>query len=225
MSVKIPVWSYFYTLMCDFQLSRYLDDLPNIDNKYFDGLISQIYPSEPQLNKANSSETKAPFLDLHLSILDEFISCKIYDKRDDFEIVNCPYLHRDIQFARVSSHVSDFNTGIKLLTVKLLNQGYRYRKAFSKFYRHHFYLVSKFNVGLKSILQQGLSETDFYGNLVYKFRNIYACNDFSTEFRKTILRYIKIGYNINVIRQTEYMVVNRTTVNNLVSLFGCTPAG
>ena len=57
--------------------SRYLDDLLNIDNKYFDGLISQIYPSELQLNKANSSQTEAPFLDLHFSILDEFISCKI----------------------------------------------------------------------------------------------------------------------------------------------------
>ena len=63
--------------------SRYLDDLLNIDTDYFDGLISQIYPSELQLNKANSSEIEAP-LDLHLSILDGFISCKIYDKRDYF---------------------------------------------------------------------------------------------------------------------------------------------
>ena len=70
--------------------SRYLDDLLNIDNYYFDGWISQIYPSELQLNKANSSESEALFLDLHLFILDVFISCKIYDKRDDFdfEIVN-----------------------------------------------------------------------------------------------------------------------------------------
>ena len=45
--------------------SRYLDDLLNIDNDYFDGLISQIYPSALQLNKANSSETEAPFSDLH----------------------------------------------------------------------------------------------------------------------------------------------------------------
>ena len=72
--------------------SRYLGDLLNIDNNYFDGLISQIYPSELQFNKANSSETEAPFCDLHLSILDGFISCKIYDKRDDFDfdIVNFP---------------------------------------------------------------------------------------------------------------------------------------
>ena len=56
--------------------SRYLDDLLNIDINYFDGLFSQIYPSELQLNKTNSSETKTPFLDLHLSILDGFIPCK-----------------------------------------------------------------------------------------------------------------------------------------------------
>ena len=62
-------------------------------NKYFDGSISQIYPSELQINKANSSETEAPFLDLHLSILDWFISCKLKDKRDDFdfEIANSVY--------------------------------------------------------------------------------------------------------------------------------------
>ena len=73
--------------------SRYLDDLLNIDNTYFDGLICQIYPPELQLNKANSSDTEAAFLDLHLSLVDGFVSCKIYDKRDDFdfEIVNFPF--------------------------------------------------------------------------------------------------------------------------------------
>ena len=65
--------------------SRYLVDVLNIDNNYSDGLINQIYPSELQLNKTNSSRTKALFLYLRLSILDGFISCKIYDKRDDFD--------------------------------------------------------------------------------------------------------------------------------------------
>ena len=46
--------------------SRYLDDLLNIDNPYFEGLVNQIYPSELQLNKANTSDTEAPCLDLHL---------------------------------------------------------------------------------------------------------------------------------------------------------------
>ena len=53
---------------------------------------------------------------------------------------------------------------------------------------------------------------------------LYACNDFSTQFRKTFLRYIKIGYNINAIRQTACMVVNPITVNNIASLLGCIPA-
>ena len=67
--------------------------LKNIDNVYFDNMVSQIYPSELQLNKANTSDTKATFLDLQLSISSDIVSTKIYDKRDefDFEIVNSPF--------------------------------------------------------------------------------------------------------------------------------------
>ena len=60
--------------------SRYLDDLLNIDNPYFDGMVNQIYPSELQLNKANTSDTEVPFLDLHLSISNGSVSSKLYDK-------------------------------------------------------------------------------------------------------------------------------------------------
>ena len=74
--------------------SRYLDDLLNLDNPYFEQMVSQIYPSELQLNKANSSDTEAPFLDWNLPITNGIVSSKIYDKRDDFnfEIVNFPFL-------------------------------------------------------------------------------------------------------------------------------------
>ena len=75
----------------------------------------------------------------------------------------------------MSSHVDDFNTRNKVLTAKRLRQGYRYhkiRKAFSKFYRRHFDIVSKYNVGLKGLLLEGLSEPEFYGDLVNKFRKI-----------------------------------------------------
>ena len=70
--------------------SRYLDDLLNIDNNFFDSMVNRIYPSELQLNKAYVSDAKASFLDLHLSISDGFVKTKIYDKRDDFDfdIVN-----------------------------------------------------------------------------------------------------------------------------------------
>ena len=77
---------------------RYLDDLLNIDTPYFEGMVNQIYRPELQLNKANTSDTEAPFLDLHLSISNGFVSSKIYDKRDvfDFDIVNFPFLDGDV---------------------------------------------------------------------------------------------------------------------------------
>ena len=115
-------------------------------------MVGQIYPTELQLNKANSSDTEAPFLNLNLSITNGIVSSKIYDKRDDFnfEIVNFPFLDGDvprstsygvyisrlIRFARVCSNVDDFNNNNLFLTAWLLKQGYRYheiRKAFSKF--------------------------------------------------------------------------------------------
>ena len=72
--------------------SRYLDDLLNIDNIYFDQMVHRIYPTELQLNRTNSSDTEAPFLDFDLCISDGTVSTKIYDKRDDFDfdIVNFP---------------------------------------------------------------------------------------------------------------------------------------
>ena len=78
--------------------SRYLDVILNINNVYFDNMVSQIYPSELQLNKANTSDTEDTFLDLHLSISNDSVSTEIYDKRDnfDFEIVNFLFLDGDV---------------------------------------------------------------------------------------------------------------------------------
>ena len=87
----------------------------------------------------------------------------------------------------MSSNLTDFNARNKSLTAKLLQQGYRYhkfRKAFSKFYRRHFELVSKYNTGLRSLLLQDLSEPEFYGDLVYKFRKIVGKTEFSDRFKK-----------------------------------------
>ena len=131
-------------------------------------------------------------------------------------------------FAQVSSHVDDFNTRNKVLTAKLLRQGYRYhklRKAFSKFYRRHFDLVSKYNVGIKSLLLQGLSEPEFYGDLVYKFRKITGKYDLTYHYKKIIVRYKKIGYDIDVLRQTACLVVHPIKVKNFAYLFDCTTVG
>ena len=106
----------------------------------------------------------------------KIVSSKIYDKQDDFnfEMVNFPFLDGDvpcspsygeyisqlIRFAGVCSNVDNFNNRNLFLTAKLLNQGYRYhkiRKAFTKFYHRHSEIIVKYNIGLKTLLQQGMS--------------------------------------------------------------------
>ena len=100
----------------------------------------------------------------------------------DFEVINFPFLDGDlprstsygvyisqlIRFARVSSHVADFNARNKTSPTGL-SVSYT-SKTFSKFNLRHYELVSKFNVGLKTRLHQSLSEPEFYGDLVYKFK-------------------------------------------------------
>ena len=195
--------------------SRYLDDLLNIDNIYFDQMVDRIYPTELQLNRANSSDTEAPFLDLNLCISNGTVSTKIYDKRDDFDfdIVNFLFLDGDvprrtsygvyisqlIRFARASSNLNDFNYRNKALTAKLLRQGYHYfklRKAFSKFYRRHSALLEKYSVSLKTLLQQGISEPEFYGDLVYRFRKIVGKSTFrsNSENLLTVIKELAIAW-------------------------------
>ena len=85
------------------------------------------------------------------------------------------YISQLIRFARVCSSVDDFNNRNIFVTAKLLKQGYRYkeiRKAFSKVYHRNSELIVKYNIGLKTLLQQGISELIFHGDLVYKFKRI-----------------------------------------------------
>ena len=168
--------------------SRYLDDLLNIDNPYFEQM----------------------FLDLNLAITIGIVSS------NNFEIVNFPFLDGDvprspsygvyisqlIRFERVCSNVDDFNNRNLFLTAKLLKQGYRYhkiRKAFSIFHHRYSELIVKYNIGLKTLLQRGISEPIFYGDLVYKFKRIVGTPNFSDQFKKIIKRNIKVGYNLDVI--------------------------
>ena len=69
-------------------------------------MVNRIYLPDLQLNKANTSDSKAPILDLHLSISNRFVSSKIYDKCDDFDIVNFPFL--DGEVPRSTSYVFTF---------------------------------------------------------------------------------------------------------------------
>ena len=142
-------------------------------------MVVRIYPPELQLQKANASDTEAQFLDLHLFISNGFVLSKIDDKREDFDfeavfffrwgrspfyLLLCLIIQL-IRSARVSSHVTDFNALIKFNCRAI---GILTLKKFSKFYRRHYEF--DFMVGLKSLLQQGLSEPEFYGDLVYKLK-------------------------------------------------------
>ena len=191
------------------------------------------------LNRANSSDTEAPFLDLNLCICNGTVSTKMYDKRDDFDfdIVNFPFLDGDvprrtsygvyisqlITFARASSNLNDFNYRNKALTAKLLSY-FKLRKVFLKFYRRHSVLLEKYSVSLQTLLQQGISEPEFYGDLVYRFRKIVGKSNISEQFRKLINRYKRIGYSLDIMRQTACLVVNPIIVDGYASLFNCTTA-
>ena len=109
-----------------------------------------------------------------------------------------------------------------MLTQKPLKQDYRYhklRKTFSKFHIRYYNLISKFQVGLKSLLPQGLSEPEFYVDLVYKLKKIVGPHIFSAQFYKIISHYKNIGYNINILQQTACLVVNPIRVDNFTFLF------
>ena len=112
-----------------------------------------------------------------------------------------------------------------VLMLMTLTTETKLRKTFSKFYRRYYDLISKFQVGLKSLLRQGLSEPDFYGDLVYKLKKIVGSNNFSAQFIKIMSYYKKIGYNINVLQQTACLVVYPITVGSFAFLFNCTRVG
>ena len=133
------------------------------------------------------------------------------------------YISQPIRFARVCNHVVVFNARNKCLTAKLLQQGYRYhkhRKTFSKIYCKHYELISKFNVGLKTFLHEGLSEPELYDDLVYKFKKLIGRNDFSFHFIKFFTRYRRKCY------ATVYMrSFNPVMVVNYAAFINCTRFG
>ena len=116
------------------------------------------------------------------------------------------------------------------LTVKLLRQAYRYfklRKAFSKFYHRHCALVKNItSVCIKKhFCNKVYRNQTFTVTYCTKFRkkNVGKCN-FSEQFRKLINRYKRIGYCLDIIRQTVCLVINPIIVDGYASLFNCTVA-
>ena len=76
-----------------------------------------------------------------------------------------------------------------------------------------------------TVLQRGISEPIFYGDLVYKFKRIVGKPNFSDQFKKIVKRYIRVGYNLDIMRQSACLVVNPITVYSYGFLFNCTTVG
>ena len=184
--------------------SRYLYDIFTIDNPKFEKHISDIYPAELQLNKANTSEKETSFLDLNIKVIGSDIHTSVYDKRGGFgfPIVNFPWLSGDVprlpsygiyisqwvRFARCCTSVLDFHSKNLNFFSKLLTQGYRYhklRKTFGKFFRSYSELLSKFyDISFQEYLSNGITYPVFYGDLVYKLRSVKDIPNSSRRFKK-----------------------------------------
>ena len=224
--------------------SRCLGDILNIDNVYFGGVVGQVCPLGLRLSGASASDAGAAFLDLRLSVSGGIVSARLCGRRGGFGfgVVGFPFLDSDvprsasygvcvsqlIRFARASSYVADFGTRGGLLTRRLLRQGCRcrrLRRTFSKFYRRYFDLISKFQVGLRSLLRRGLSGPGFCGGLVCGLGRIVGSGGFSARFVGIVSHYGKIGYNIDVLQRTACLVVGPIAVGDFAFLFSCTPVG
>ena len=75
----------------------------------------------------------------------------------------------------------------------------------NKLYHRNLELIVKYNIGLNTLLQQGISEPIFYGDLVYKFKRIVGKPNFSDQFKKIVKHYIKVGYNLDGMRQSALL--------------------
>ena len=75
-----------------------------------------------------------------------------------------------------------------------------------------------------ALLQQGISEPIFYGDLVYKFKRIVRKPNISDQFKKIVKRYLRVGYNLDIMRQSACLVLNPITVIAMVSS-NCTTVG
>ena len=177
-------------------------------------------------------------MDLKLCISNDIVSTKIYDKRGDFDfdIVNFPFLDGDVP-RRTSYGVTYLNlldspellqilmtlltTVLKPLLPNFLDRAIVILNFIRRFRN---VIVEKYSVSLKTLLQQGISEPEFYGDLVYRFRKIIGKSNFSEQFRKLINCYKRIGYSLDIMRQTACLVVNPIIGDGYASLFYCTTA-
>ena len=198
----------------------------------FEKHIPDIYPSELQLNKANTSDKETSFLDLNIKVIGSDIHTSVYDKRGDFgfPIVNFPWLSGEVprlpsygiyisqlvRFARCCTSVLDFHSKNLQITSKLLTHGYRYhklRKTFGNFFRSYSELLSKFgDISFQEYLSKGISHPVFYGDLVYKLRRVKDTPNFISSGSKRVKRLRRRQYDPVIIERTIGLVLGPSTV-------------
>ena len=74
-------------------------------------------------------------------------------------------------------------------------------------------------------MQRCISEPIFYGDLVYKFKRIVGKPNFSDQSKKIVERYIRVGYNLDIMQKSACLVLNPITVYSYGCLFNCTTVG
>ena len=147
---------------------------------------------------------------LNLSITNGIVSYGVYNSQL-------------IRFAKVCSYVDDFNNRNLFFTAKLLKQGYRYhkiRKSFFKFNHRHSESIVKYNIKNSSATRQ--FKTFILRDSVYKFNRIVGKFNFSDQLKKIVKRYIRVGYNLDIMQQSAGLVLNPITVYSAGFLFNCT---
>ena len=121
---------------------------------------------------------------------------------------------------------SRFNSLLSPRAMKLWS-GYRICPIL-RYVRMHLFVIlwaPTFIIGFqhnfKTLLQQGISEPEFYGDLVYRFKKNVGKSNFSEQFRKLINRYKRNGYSLDITRQTAYLVVNPIIADGVCSVCAC----
>ena len=136
-------------------------------------------------------------------------------------------MSRLVGFAGGSSGLNDFGCRSWALAARLLGRGccyFKLRKAFSRFCRGRGALLEGCGVGLRALLQRGVSGPVFCGDLEYGFGKVVGRSDFSEQFGGLIDRYGRVGCGLGVVRRAAWLVVGPVVVGGCASLFGCTTA-
>ena len=98
---------------------------------------------------------------------------------------------------------------------------HKLRIFFTKFFKRNGDLVEKYNTNLKTLLRQGITQPEFYGDVVYRLRKLTGSDNFSDRFTKCIRRFVRKGYDKHILYRTACVVVDPLTVNRFAFLFAC----